>query len=158
MRTVKLLVQAATMCAGLIGLVSEARADFTVAIDCYGVDGQPNWADTSNHVTVQARINGVWTQIAHASVTDCGYTNSFRIYKPGFEVASVDAVRVNSNGSDAFWMDTVELIPHIYGNAAVARWGQNQDGIGYCISDDHGDGHNAFCHDAEAYGQFTFYR
>lgn len=156
MKSISKLVMAVAFGMGLSAVTSEAHASFTMQVDCYGNNGQPSWATTTNGISFQAKINGYWEELAYGSIASCPYDDSYAFWSPAFNESNVTALRVTTNGSDTFWIDKAALWSG-YLSTKVASWGVNNN-VGYCISEDYSDGNNAYCWNGGAFDPFTFNR
>lgn len=160
------LLSAAALCAGLTGYAGEAQASYTVRVDCHGDNGLPTWADTSDTITVQAIIGTRW--ILLGSQTMVGWCNQDAIWvlrKSARDMAaSVDAIVISTSGSNAFFIDRVELfegyLPDVpsklYTPKLQAAWGES-DSKGWCLSTDASDGNYGSCLGATAAQAWKFY-
>ena len=130
-------------------------AGYKVNIDCYGTNGQPTWAGTTNYVTIDARINSAWDRVGRQKISnalcvaygDTGITFSRNAFSP----SKVSSIRVDTSGTDCFWIDRIRLKNE--SGTITNYWGVNNN-TGYCVSGERDP--NAHCLNGRSYNTWTF--
>lgn len=150
------LVAALAFCVSAMGMMGTAHAaGFSVRLDCHGTNGLPDWAATSNVITVSAKINGFYNVLGSIvpGASWCDGEDEIVFSLASFSAADVDMIRVTTSGSNSFWMDRVTLRDTTSG--AQHYWGVDNN-VGYCTSTSPADGAYSYCYDGVAKATWYF--
>lgn len=150
------LVAALAFCVSAMAMMGTAQAaGFSVRLDCHGTNGLPDWAPTSNVITVSARINGFYNVLGSVipGANWCDGEDELFFSLASFSAADVDRIRVTTNGSNSFWIDQVILRDTTSG--AEHYWGVDNN-VGYCASTSPADGAYSYCQGGVAKATWYF--
>jgi hypothetical protein len=134
----------------LAGVGGSAHASgFAVKIDCHGSNNLPDWAHTTNTITVKALIRGFYNTIGTFVPTQaqCAQEDQIRFGFAAFSGFDVESIQFSTNGSNVFWLD--EFVLGDIDTRTEWRWGIDNN-VGFCFSTQPADGQNSFCSGAAA--------
>lgn len=130
----KYVVPSAVLLAGALGFGQSAEAGYYIVLDNYGDYGLPAWAQTSGTITIKTKINNVWATVC--SYDPAILTEAYWCYiNDGFDWDDVQGIRVQTNSSDGYWLDQIQLWSWEGPWDSTLRWTSGADNnTGWCFS------------------------
>lgn len=146
-------VAAIVFCAATTGFANDALAyNWAINIDCHGDNGNPGWASSQGPITVEVKINNVWTQLGSYEGLICNVEDAFYFGSWSFSWQDVAQLRISNSGNDMFWIDQVFLRD----SNQTVRWSAGIDNnFGYCLSAETEDP-SAYCWNGRSYRSLTW--